>query len=1468
MLKRITNFIAWVVIGLYLAIVIILHIPYVQSLIGEAVGEELSKKFGTRVTLGRIDLGFANRLIIDELGMLDKNKTQMLKASRISLKIDPIALIKGQISFSSLQLFGLKANLYRANAQSKPNFQFVIDSLASKDKTQSKPLDLQISSIIIRHGIVKYRQLDKPPLFRHFSLNDLCARNISAHIILNKLSRDSINVKVKKIAFDEKSGLKIKKMAFELVANRRALKLSDFEILLPRTKLHLERFKAYYKFSKGKIEKDKLRFYGKISDSYLTPEDVSCFYSKLGMLSNKLNVNTVFSYTTNRLSVTRFDVFSSDHSLNINADGFLGLRKMNKEWGLNLKELYVSPETVKEIAHVFDQKFKLPTAVVNCGDIDIKGKFAGKGMNLNAETFLRTSAGNLVLDLSKKENRILANIKTDGVNMKVVTGNDKFGMISANLSITSDKQTTAVRGVIPLFEYSSYPYRNIRLDGVYKNKKISGDFELDDPNGLIALSGIYDMGGNRNTAKIKGKVRNLSPSALNMTDKWKNTKFDFDINLNVSGNNISNAVGNLEVNGFKMMSSEVNYAINNLSLLTTRVNGTRNVRVDSDFGSILLKGNIDLLSLPKSMAGLLKKYLPTIPIQSVALINDINDFDLSVHINNTKWMQYLLGISLEIKDELVIDGYFDGHKGRADVELSLPSFKYNGMNYQNAWIRLKTTQDDVLTAMAKIKRLDGKGRTQAFSIDSQASDNMLKTSVSLNDNEQHPLHGTIKASTKFFYDGHGVPTAGIYIEDSEISLGNTVWHVMPSNIKYNKNGIAVNKFSIRHDNQFISIDGKELRDNSSDSLFVNLNDVDISYILNIVNFHSVEFSGLASGQAFLSGLLDGDIRASASLSVKDFKFENGRMGTLYANVDLDNGKQINIHAVANDTVGRRTFIDGYVSPERNFIDLDIGARRTRAEFMESFCGSFMDNVEVEANGDVRLAGPLNNINLTGELVVDGKLSISSLNTTYTLKNDTIKFLPNRIIFSQDSIYDRNGNLGIVTGHLAHEHLTNLSYDINVKAENLLAYDTHATSGESFYGTVFATGDCRIVGRSGTLTIDVNATPEKGSSIVYNVSDRNITQTNDFIEWKNAADGSDLSQRQNGENINAKSDEDDISTAIIINFLVNCTPDAMVKVIMDNNSGDYISFNGSGALKAIYYNKGSFDIFGNYVIDNGLYKLSIKNLMKRDFTFQQGSTIKFGGNPFDASLNLKATYVLNSVSLADLNLGRSFSGNNIRVNCLMDVTGTPNSPKVNFDIDFPSLSADLKQMIYSIINAGEEKNQQVLYLLAVGRFYYGQDNNSSSMGDLSQQHNQTSLAMQSILSGRISQQLSSVLSTVVDNKNWNLGANISTGTEGLQNAEYEGLLSGRLLNNRLLVNGKFGYRDNANATTNFIGDFDLKYLLFPNGNMAITVYNKTNDRYFTRNSLNTQGIGLIMKKDFNGLNDLFGIRKKKKVKKAN
>lgn len=213
---------------------------------------------------------------------------------------------------------------------------------------------------------------------------------------------------------------------------------------------------------------------------------------------------------------------------------------------------------------------------------------------------------------------------------------------------------------------------------------------------------------------------------------------------------------------------------------------------------------------------------------------------------------------------------------------------------------------------------------------------------------------------------------------------------------------------------------------------------------------------------------------------------------------------------------------------------------------------------------------------------------------------------------------------------------------------------------------------------------------------------------------------------------------------------------------------------------------------------------------------------------------------------------------------MNIQGTPSAPSVDFSMDLPTVNSDAKQMIYSLINSQEEMNQQVLYLLGIGRFYAQSKNNQASE-DAAQQ-SQTSLAMQSLLSGTISQQINTVLSSLVNSNKWNFGANISTGDEGFNNAEYEGILSGRLLNNRLIFNGQFGYRDNANATQSFIGDFDLRYLIFPNGNLSFRVYNQTNDRYFTRNSLNTQGIGLIMKRDFSNLRDLFGIHKKKKAKK--
>ena len=58
-----------------------------------------------------------------------------------------------------------------------------------------------------------------------------------------------------------------------------------------------------------------------------------------------------------------------------------------------------------------------------------------------------------------------------------------------------------------------------------------------------------------------------------------------------------------------------------------------------------------------------------------------------------------------------------------------------------------------------------------------------------------------------------------------------------------------------------------------------------------------------------------------------------------------------------------------------------------------------------------------------------------------------------------------------------------------------------------------------------------------------------------------------------------------------------------------------------------------------------------------------------------------------------------------------------------------------------------------------------------------------------------------------------------------------------------------------ANTNFVGDFEAEWLINRSGDIRLKAYNETNDRYYTRTNLTTQGIGIIFKKDFNKWNEL-------------
>ena len=1423
--KHIISCIIWTILALYVILIVLLHLPPVQTFLGSTVATALAQKFGTEVSVGRINLGFFNRIIIDDVRMLDQKGDSMIYASRLSAKVDLLPLKDGKISISSAQLFGLRANIYRQNAKSDMNIQFMLDSLASKDTTQHKPLDLRIGSVIIRHGSIAYNQRDIASAAGVFSPQHIGISNLSAHIALYHLTDNDIHLSIKKIAFTDKSGLQVKNLRFKVNADKHQARLSDFQLELPKSHLLLEDLIATYRTDeKGKLISETLQFEGGIKPSLITLSDVACFAPILRKWNDALYIDTHFSGTSTsaRIHQLHFKTQSGSILLKANAKASDWNRKLH--WLANIETLHVSDEGMEQIAANLGSKVKIPKEVLRLGNIYYKGVASGKGKSqIGTKGVLRTDAGNVEIDAHQNGKQLYAKVDTKGINLGKILDNAKLGIIAAHITAQGTKEHLVAKGEIPLFDFNNYRFSNIRLDGSYNKGLIDGLASIADPNINLQVAGKYSIPKKQYEAQLN--LAHLQPTVL----------------------------------GVKM--ADNTYTLNDIRVSAKNEGADSYLDLEAPFANIHVKGQYDYGTLVQTMTNMLASKLPTLPGIGKTSNKARNNFSIEAEIASTEILQRMLGVPLDIQQPVVIDGNISDLDRSVNLTAQLPAFSYNGSDYSGGALQMNT-EGDTLKVDARIKTGAAGSTSPTLHVKAAAADNTLMASLGYNNHSKSlPIHGALNAEAQFYKNTDNVSTAHVDIKPSVIHIGEKPWKVHPADITYSKNHLEIENFEVSHGDQHVAVNGLATP-NKEDSIVAQLKDVDVEYILNLVNFHSVDFSGKASGKAIVKSIFN-DPDAYAKLDIKDFEFEHGPMGILHANVSFNKElSQIDINAVADEGEEHQTLIDGYVSPKRNYIDLGIEAQGTNMKFMESFCGSFMDDIQARAHGKVNLVGDLKDINLVGDLYATGKMHMKQLGTEYSFKNLHAHAIPDDILLNNDTIFDRNHNMALVSGGIHHKHLTRLSYDLTLKAHNFLGYDTHEFGDNTFYGTVYATGEVGIHGKSGETIIDIDAEPGPGSIFVYNVASPDAISDKSFIHWHDIAPELTDSLKQQQKDAD---DDIDFSSDMRINFLVNATPNLTLKLMMDPQSGDYITLNGNGVLRANWFNKGSFDMFGNYVVDHGVYKLTIQNVIKKDFEFMPGGTIAFGGNPYNAPLNLQAKYTVNGVPLSDLSIGRSFSSNNIRVDCLMNITGTPQSPSVDFSMDLPTVNTDAKQMIYSVINSQEEMNQQVLYLLAIGRFYAQTKNNQSS--EDADQQSQTSLAMQSFLSGTISQQLNTVLSNVVKSNNWNFGANISTGDEGFNNAEYEGILSGRLLNNRLLFNGQFGYRDNANATQSFIGDFDLRYLIFPNGNLAVRMYNQTNDRYFTRNSLNTQGLGLIMKKDFNGWRDLFGIKKKKKeVKK--
>jgi len=1458
-LKHIANWTIWTLVGLYVLLLILVHLPSVQARLGSKVADVLSRKLGTEVSIGRIDVGFLNRLIIDDVLISDTAGCDLLKAGRLTARIELLPLLDGRVAISSAQVFGAHVSVYRTDSLSPMNCQFVFDALSSADSTSQSSLDLRINSLIIRHSSVSYDRRDAPPTPGIINPDHIDVSDISAHIVLRALRPDSLNINIKRLAFREQSGLNVQRLALRLEGNDESAHLSDFVLLLPESNLSTASVVAKYRFNDPKVP---LFIEQSTASLQLSLPDLAFLNPSLANFDTPLNTNFTFGGSSDDFSVPQLSIHSDDRQLQFESTLRLARRDSSFVWSAQNYRLHAANELIAKIRRTFPE---VPELLTRLGDVRLTGNAnVLPSGEIVSDNDLTTGIGrlNALLTLRQNGEHISGHLDTDSLHIGRLFSLDQLGMLTTAVDINGTPQDINAKGIIRRIDFKGYPYHDIELDANYKNGDLAGHLKIDDANIATDIEGEWRQ-GKRSAVRLTGIISHFAPAALHLSDRWGDARFSAVVDADFTASSLNDAEGTIDLDDFTMVhtdSASAAYHLDNLHVRSGYDDGKHFMRLNGDMGEAELKGQFDWGTLPQSFIAYIASKLPTLPgLPAVTKAVD-NNFEANIRLNDSEWVEKLLGIPLRLNRPLMLLANVNDVTNDINIKAQIPDLTYNGSRYTDGTISI-TTEGDTTHCDARLAQLQDNRRRLDLHLTAQASDNELLTSLRFDNGRlkgqpDEAINGVVNAITQLYTNDNGKSEAHVRVQPSRVNIRGTEWELEPSDILYSDRRLMVDQFNLRHDEQHLIVDGiaSTLK---TDSLMIDLNDIEVAYVLDLINFHAVDFGGRATGKAYITEAFK-EFNAWADLEVSQFTFMEGNMGTLVARAEWSpDDNQVELDAFADDGPEAQTFIEGYIAPARDDINLLIRARGTNIDFANSFTDSFLNNVSGQANGDVELIGPLSGVNLVGALAIDGRATVTALNTTYNLQGDSIRFVPNDVKFTAHRIFDDGGHVGYITGALHHSNFTNFTFDLDIEAERLKVYDFPSFGESIICGNVWATGHADLHGRPGEIVINCNVTPDRGSTFSYNAANPDAISNQQFITWHDKEPDEEGEANGVYGAFEAYEPAEAYGSDIRINFIINTTPEATLRLLMDQQTGDYITLNGSGTLSASFYNKGPFQMFGTYNVERGTYGITIQNIIRKNFNFQDGGTITFGGDPFDANLNLSAVYTVNGVSLSDLNIGNSFTNNTVRVNCLMNIQGTAGAPRVEFDLELPTVNSEEEQMIRSIIASEQELNQQVVYLLGIGRFYTQGTNNAGT-----QQYGQTELAMQSFLSGTVSTQINEVLSQVIKNDDWNFGANISTGNEGWHNAEYEGLVSGRMLNNRLLINGQFGYRDNATqATPSFIGDFDIRYLLLPNGNLALKVYNQSNDRYFTRSSLNTQGVGLIMKKDFNGLRDLFVHRRK-------
>lgn len=1496
--KIFTKSVLYSIIGLLLFAVLVVFLArnsYVQTRLAQYYAPIISQKLGYPIEIDKVTIRFFDEATLEGVRVKDYQGHQMLDIEKLDVDFDA-----GRLLNLTVPLLGVEGDSTKTRLDYVRLYHPVVKLVTDKNgdlnidefirrinkftasptpKPKSAPTPFIISDADIVDGILRMDDETEPYMndrrsfdHYHFTLNDL-----NAHLKNFTLIRDTVAFYTVLRAYDRSSDFRIKTLKTNFLISDTQMRFDDLLLKVNNTVVR-NKIRMSFKSQKDfKYWNSKVRMQADFDSSVVVANDIARFVNDMYNYKDTYYLNGKFDGTVNDFKLQNFDLYFGTKSKLKGDFSFKGLPNIPKtQMDLKMRKSYL------QVADLEKYIGKEPTATLaKFGHVMFDGTFKGITSNFKTTGLMESDLGKVDVDLAMILKPNSANSSYDG-SLKL--DNFKLGKLIEDAGPLGDLtlsgkvkgQGLSIKdavldfdGTVKQINYNNYNYKNIYIDGKLSKELFDGRVAVKDTNLTFDLFGKVDLREGKNQVDLLGKLSKANLKNLNFTKE--DLRFSTILDVQFRGKQLDNLIGRANFLNFYLTLGKKNIVLDSLQLISEINENTRRLALLSDLVNVNFTGAFQPTQALKDLKMLVEEYKiyftgdeairnayyakksPIVPLNyNVDYQFNLKNFDPILafvypegHVSKMTLMEGSFGIgntsvfSLTSKiDTLLLSDKYRFYK--SEVDLNTSKFYNNPEVLASLILNSKNQKMNILAPTEDLEM------EASWEKDRIAFTSGLKQSGTTN---KANLNGTLR----FIQDG-----LELQFKRSKFKLLDQNWTINPDNLltiignELNSKDLIINNLE-----QFVSLDGMVSQDSLKPLKFRAKN----FKLETLAPLISLNLKGLVNGEVELKNIYK-NINAESNLKIEDLSIDDFLIGNITGNGVFDNERQLlNLDYSLERLKNRILTVQGIYDPKNadNSLGLFATLSQTNLQILEPFTKGLFSKLGGTADGTLKISGKPSHPIVEGAIDIKrGTLFFDYLKAVLNFE-DKISFEPDEIRAKSLRLTDDEGNKGTLKGSVFFDGYKTFSVQLAADVNRFKILNTVRHDNDLYYGTAYATGRLNLGGTFDNLSIDADVRSDRGTRLYIPFDKAQDAGNQEDIEF--------LSAIVKKDSVDKKQAVSQVSTSgIKMDFNFELTPDAYGEVQFDKQTGDIMRANGSGKINLKVDTRGGFDMTGDYNIERGDYTFTFQNILNKKFNINRGSKISWSGSPYEAVVDIKATYTQNLSYLGSVidTLGRSLLKNQAEYTRRYPVDVTINlkdrllQPTISFNMkmrDYPQ-NADFNSAVTAFENRiktdEQELNRQVSNVLLLNSML---PQNAGAFA---------SINLVSSLSELLSNQISNVFSQIDPNLNVDFSVNGTALNQDLINN-----LQLRLsynFNDRFRITRSGGFTTLTNQTNaqSLIGDWALEWYITRDGSLRLKTYNRNLQTTLGLGSLsNSQtftagGASILYTKSFNYL---FSERKK-------